>query len=222
MFTPLRAFATVVAATITAGCATMDVSSHVDRSLDFGVYHTYQWEAAKPLPAGDARLEHNPFFQDHLMGAVEKEMAARGLSLARSDSPDLFIQYHAVINPRVEVATNQAQYGYCYSEDCWAGVEEHAYGTIMLDVLDARTHRLIWRAWAQQGVEGVLENPNRLASRIDESVARMFERFPVSRRLKEGHHAAVTTARGVRSNRAGSDGRQLRATEGEFVPGQAR
>ena len=60
------------------GCATMNVSSHVQRGLDVSRYHTYDWGPADALPAGDPRLEQNPFFQDHLRGEVEKAMTLRG------------------------------------------------------------------------------------------------------------------------------------------------
>ena len=35
------------------GCATMNVSSHVQRGLDVSRYHTYDWGPADALPAGD-------------------------------------------------------------------------------------------------------------------------------------------------------------------------
>ena len=40
--------------------------------------HTYDWGPADALPTGDPRLDQNPFFKDHLEGAVEKELATRG------------------------------------------------------------------------------------------------------------------------------------------------
>ena len=62
-----------------AGCATtMTVSSHVDRAVDFAHYRTYDWGPADALPTGDARLDANPFFKDHLQGEVEKQLAAKG------------------------------------------------------------------------------------------------------------------------------------------------
>ena len=60
------------------GCATMSVSSHVERGLDLAQYRTYDWGPADALPTGDPRLDKNPFFQDHVQGAVEKQLAAKG------------------------------------------------------------------------------------------------------------------------------------------------
>jgi Domain of unknown function (DUF4136) len=52
---------------------------------------------------------------------------------------------------------------------------------LVVDIIDQRTDRLIWRGWAQDSVEGVLGNRNRLKRKIDEGVTRMFERLPRAR-----------------------------------------
>jgi hypothetical protein len=51
-------------------------------------------------------------------------------------------------------------------------------GTLVIDVIDARTNRLIWRGWAQGAVKGMLENEDTMARQINQGVARMFEEFP--------------------------------------------
>src|SRR6188472_936791 len=83
-----------------SGCATMTVSSHVQRGLDFSQYRTYDWGPADALPTGDPRLDRNPFFRDHVEGAVEKQLAARGFSRPMSGTADLLLHYHASITQR--------------------------------------------------------------------------------------------------------------------------
>jgi len=60
-------------------------------------------------------------------------------------------------------------------------VIEYEAGTLVVDIIDERTGRLIWRGWAQDSVEGVLGNRDRLRRKIDEGVTRMFARFPHAR-----------------------------------------
>ena len=71
------------------GCATMSVSSHVRGGIDFATYRTYDWGPADALPTGDPRLDQDPYFKDHLMGAVEKQLAARGYVRSSSGTPRL-------------------------------------------------------------------------------------------------------------------------------------
>jgi len=175
----LRVAAVAVCLTIASGCATtMTVSSHVRDGLDITQYHTYDWGPADALPTGDPRLDQDPFFKDHVQGAVEKGLAAKGLRLSDSGTPDLLIHYHASISNRIDVNATEREYGYCQGVDCQSWVVEYEAGTLVLDFVDARTNRLIWRGWAQDSVEDVLGNQDRMARKIDEAVTRMLARFP--------------------------------------------
>jgi len=172
-WTALAAF--TVAST---GCATMTVGSHLERGLDFTVYRSFDWGPTDALPTGDPRLDKDPFFKDHLEGAVEKQLALKGFERAAPGSADLLIHYHASINNRIDVNKMDSRYGYCYGEDCNATVVEYEAGTLVIDVVDARTKKVIWRGWAQDSVEDVLGNQTRMARQIDEAVIRMLESFP--------------------------------------------
>lgn len=176
----LPGFAALISLVAVAGCATaMNVSSHVERGLDFASYRSYDWGPADALPTGDPRLDGNPFFKDHVQGAIEKGLAARGLERSPASAvPDLLIHYHANIRQRMDVNRVDREYGYCYGQDCPVKVFDVESGTLVLDIVDARTNRVIWRGWAQHRVEDMLENPDRMAERIDEAVSRMLQRLP--------------------------------------------
>ena len=156
----------------------MTVSSHVDRGINFARYRTYDWGPADALPTGDPRLDKNPFFKDHVEGAVEKQLAARGLEMSTSGTPDLLIHYHASINQRIDVNRVDRRYGYCYGADCPSNVIEYEAGTLVLDIVDSRTNRVIWRGWAQDTIEGVLDNEDEMARQINEAITRMLARLP--------------------------------------------
>ena len=165
-----------MAAATTAACATtMSVSSHVDRSVNFSSYRTFDWGPADALPTGDARLDANPFFKDHLQGEVEKQMAGRGLTLAHDGAPDLLIHYHANITQRIDVAGVDRDYGY------GGEAREYEAGTIVLDLVDARSQRVVWRGWAQDAVTGMLASDDTMSAKIHEAVTRMLARLPPRR-----------------------------------------
>jgi len=162
--------------TAAAACAPMTVSSHVERGLDLKRYHTFEWGTADAFPVGDPRLEENPFFKDHLEGAVEKQLALRGFEHSATH-PDLLIHYHASITHRLEIDHRDGNANYCASANCDPPVTEFEAGTLILDIVDAGTNRLIWRGWAQHAIGDELENRDHLARRIDEAVTRMLTRF---------------------------------------------
>jgi len=173
-------FATMaVCMMMASGCATsMTVSSHVRDNLDVRQYRTYDWGPADALPTGDPRLDQDPFFKDRVQGAVERQLAAKGMRLSSAGTPDLLIHYHASIANRIDVNRTERAYGYCRGGDCDSWVVEYEAGTLVLDVIDARTNQLIWRGWAQDSVEDALGNRERMAGKIDEAVTRMLARFP--------------------------------------------
>ncbi len=176
----VRLLPLAVASTLLANCApAITVSSHVDRTVDFSRYHSYDWGPADALPTGDARLDQNPDFKDFVQGAVEQQFAKRGLILAGSGSaPDLLIHYHANIAQRFDVNRADRSYGYCRLGDCPTDIVDYEAGTLVIDVMDARTNTLLWRGWAQNNVESMLQDKRKMGRIIDQAVKQMMTRFP--------------------------------------------
>ena len=154
MLRPLKLAAVALAALASTGCASaMNVSSHIERGLDFTQYRTYDWGPADALPTGDPRLDQDVFFKDRVQGAVERGLASKGLQMSTSGTPDLLIHYHAHISQRIDADRVDRRLGYCYGADCQPDLLEYEAGTLVLDVVDTRTNRVIWRGWARDSVE---------------------------------------------------------------------
>jgi hypothetical protein len=161
-----------------AGCATVNVGSYVERGLDFRQYRTYAWGPADALPTGDPRLDRNPFFNDDLQGQIDQGLAARGLVLMPAATPDLQIHYHANVSERLQASHLDQSGGTCSSESCPGGVTEYEAGTIVLDVMDVKTGRLLWRGWAQTDLENLLDDEAKMSRTIQDAVKRMLRELP--------------------------------------------
>jgi hypothetical protein len=160
------------------GCVTMSVASHFDRDVNFSQFRTWDWGPADALPTGDPRLDNNPFFVDHLEGAVEKQMAGRGyIRTAPGMTPDLQIHYHANINQRFEVSGIDRDRGYSSDEP---SVIEYEQGTLVIDIVNTHTNKVVWRGWAQDSVQGMIDNQARMEKQIDEAVTKMMKLLPRS------------------------------------------
>jgi hypothetical protein len=176
-----RVLSLFVCGALIAGCApTITTSAHIDRQVDFTKYRTFEWGPADALPTGDPRLDRDPFFKDYFQGAVQRELTKRGYGLVTSGPPDLLVHYHANVTQRLDVNRVDESYGYCRAGDCPASVTYYDAGTLVVDIMDARTNKLVWRGWAQSNVENILGNPDKLAENIDRAVPRMMERLPRS------------------------------------------
>lgn len=169
--------AAVVALALGA-CATITVGSHAEPTIDLRQFYTYEWGPRDLLPISDARLDQDPTFHDYLQGAIEKELTRHGLERASATRPaDLLIHYHATIATRIDVNRADRERGYCYGDDCSAHVMEYEAGTLVIDIVDTRSNRVIWRGWARDSVDGVLDDQDRLHQKIDLAVRRIFDRF---------------------------------------------
>jgi hypothetical protein len=157
-------------------CATMNVSSHIEQGVDFAQFRTWDFGPADALPTGDPRLDNNPFFKDYLEGAVGKALEARHYAREMAGTPDLLVHYHANISKTFDVNGVDSRYGYC--SDCEPVIVEYEQGTIVLDVVDAHTNRVVWRGWAQDSIDGMIDNQERLRKEVNKAVARMMELFP--------------------------------------------
>jgi hypothetical protein len=160
-----------------AGCAVMSVSSHIERGVNFADYVTYEWGPPDALPVGDPRLDNNAFFRDYVTGAIERELAGRGFRQASGGEPDLLVHYHASVSQKVDVHEADYPYGYCY-ENCEARVVEFEQGTLVVDLVDRRTSKVVWRGWAQDTMTGVIDNQDRLEKQVDEGVTKMMKLLP--------------------------------------------
>jgi hypothetical protein len=176
----MRRFAVLAIAAIamvTIACATRIVSSHVELGTDFTKYRTYDWGPADSLPTGDARLDNNEFFRDYFQGAIEKELATRRLALTSSD-PDLLIHTHTNVSRRLQVETIVRESPWCQGGGCGPEVIESEMGTLMIDVVDAHTKKLIWRAWSRDDLSGVINDQQRLHRAVTDAVVEMMKLFP--------------------------------------------
>lgn len=168
-----RRCAVIAAAALAlAGCATMNVSSYVERGVDLAQYRTYNWAPADDSATGDPRLDNNPFFQERVQAAVERQLASRAFE--KATAPDLLLHVHASVTQDVYISGGERRDGSC--EDCRP--EVYDAGTLVIDFVDARTDRLVWRGWAKGSIDGVVDNQERMEQRIDEAVARILERLP--------------------------------------------
>lgn len=162
------------------GClAPINVSSYAQVEADFTGYRTFAWGDADALPLGDTRLHRNPAFTDHMSGAVQRQLAGRGIELVdAAGQADLLVHYHATVTERLEITRATSGNSSCRTETCSDTLAEFEQCTLVLDVVDARTRQLVWRGWSQHRLDDLLASHDTLARDVDRGVALMLARFP--------------------------------------------
>ena len=166
----------LIAAVATAGCASVQLNSYAARNADFAAYRTYTWAASDRLITGDPRLDNNPFFRHTLQSSVERRLNTKGLEKRETGTADLNVHFHASVSQQLDVGAYDREFGPCDAAECEPFVFDE--GTIVIDLVDARTGNLVWRGWTKERIDGVIDNQDRLEERVEKAVFRIIEQLP--------------------------------------------
>lgn len=194
----LRLLAIVLGTSWICGCASIvATSTDFDLSYDFSGLRRYAWLPEPdrvPLLPGVESAEVRASVQE----AVNKTLTDRGFGQSTSKTADFLIGYHAVMQEPLGVKTMNLRYGYSPGEGWddsrygrgWGYVSgwqpmsapshysrDYDAGSLVLDVADARSRRLVWRSAARAGLSSD-NGPEERDARIREAVHRMLELFP--------------------------------------------
>jgi hypothetical protein len=89
------------------------------------------------------------------------------------------LHVHARVNQRIDTSELDRTPGRCNGDDCRAYVLDE--GTLLIDLVDARTDALVWRGWAERSLDGVVDDQSWMNQVIDKAVAAIFGRLPARR-----------------------------------------
>lgn len=195
------ALAVLVLAALGAGCASesaggrgFDVRRQYDPDADFSRYDTYRFAGGEVLERpGDEPLDRERV-DGALRAAVERVMADRGFERV-TDQPEVLIRYTAGARRKADLQRSPAAAGGpgvgrtswdtpgAWRPAGWAGGaddewwgREYTAGTLILDVYDAATNTLVYRAYCEGEVTSGLsaEEAQRRADRLVEAALRDF------------------------------------------------
>jgi hypothetical protein len=173
MKTTIRLLTVLIALALTPAAArAQKVNADWDRAVSFGTFGTYAWTQGT-VPAGA-----NPLMVQRAQSAVESELSAIGLVKADQD-PDVLVAMHAATKEDVSLQAWRYGPGWRYGGTGQVDVNRVLVGTLVIDLIDARTKKLVWRGTA---TDTVSDNPQKNEKKIHKSVEKMFKKYPTAAR----------------------------------------
>jgi hypothetical protein len=164
---------------LAAGCSSVSVTHDYDTSFDFSTFRSYGWLAAPAPPPANEVVDE--LILGRIRRAVEAELAAKGYTPA-AEAPDFMVAVHCSVKSQVHVSSQPdvgGPYGgYWGATRVYVSTTEE--GTIVVDLLDARSHRQVWRGVATGTVERSA-TPEARDARIAEAVKALLDAFPPKR-----------------------------------------
>lgn len=190
MFT--KPFKNLLAALIVflPACSTVSVTTDYDHSASFGQYRTYIL-----APSSD-KIVLSPSSEHALRDSLRVNLAARNITEVSKDA-DLHVVRHISTTEKLSVhqssdwAYRGVPYGYgrygmwSRAPVTYTDVSQYTEGTLILDFVDTKTQKLVFRGIGT----GTVSDPETNAERIREAVEKIVEKFPLSDSHEHGHHS---------------------------------
>ncbi len=148
------------------------VKTDYDHNVNFGQYKTYSWEKVQTK---------DPLLVDRIKAAVNGALAAKGWTEVPSGGD---VEVFAI-----ETTQNQQTLDTFYNGfgggrrwgfgggfgDATTTVETYKVGTLVVDLFDAKTEKVIWRSSSSDTLS---DKADKNTKNLDKGVEKMFKNFP--------------------------------------------
>ncbi|MFQ5993661.1 MAG: DUF4136 domain-containing protein [Acidiferrobacterales bacterium] len=151
------------------------VSVDFDKSADFEKYKTFSWKDSNE----DLR-DTDPLFHDRIVRGIERRLREGGMTQVAKD-PDAYVTYYTA--EREETAVHTVSMGYGMGSSWFWGsgvagstsqVVKYKVGTLIIDIWDAKTSKLVWRGTASDTVS---EKPAKVEKQIEKALDKLVRRW---------------------------------------------
>jgi hypothetical protein len=164
----------------TVSCSIYDVRYDYDRQTDFAEFKTFGWMQV-PEKAGISSL-----VVQRVKNAVKAELETKGLMMM-SNNPDFLIAEHLGKKDKVQVTDWGYSYGTYGRYGRYSGIRgpgristyQYEEGILILDFVNAKSKKLIWRGAAKAKVQNV-NTPEKSEKIINAAVKKILEKYPPS------------------------------------------
>lgn len=147
--------------------------SKFDPQADFSTYQTYAWrlqEVRFPPADTPADLE--------IIEAVNQRLGREGLHEVRGEgaTPDFYVTYYAVVEDKLEIQGSEYELGSWVTWSDTGGTQVRSYkeGTLVIDIVDAESNKLVWSGW----ISDIAVDVQAMRRKVPKAVRRILEQFP--------------------------------------------
>jgi hypothetical protein len=169
---------------VVAACSGITVSQDYDKDVDFSALKTFNW-MQDPDVIPDDPSEMSPLVATRVRNAIERELGARGISLAEN-APDFLIDYNLKVESKISSSNVGTTIGFGSGGYGYGGgvvvstapdIRQYDEGTLYIDFYRADDARLVWRGISSQVIDKH-DKPEKVTEQINLNVQKILEQFP--------------------------------------------
>jgi len=154
----------------------LTVTNDYDHTANFSRFHTF-----KIVQLEQQYQALSQFNQTRVINAVNAQMLAKGFT--QSENPDMLVNITSIMKNKQEIVANSYGYGGGYRPYAWGGgnmsttvnVQNYTAGSLIIEVANASTKKLLWEGIGNQDIEAPSNNPEQA---INSAVVKIMASFP--------------------------------------------
>jgi hypothetical protein len=160
-----------LAGVLTLACSSVNTAVDYDHTINFSQFHTFQIMEGTRSPVS--------FTQKRIEDGITNALTSKGWQAVTSN-PDVQVFPHVVLSQEKQWnATSMGGFGY----RGWGGMgggmatatqTNIPIGTLIVDMVNPKTHEMIWRGTSQGQVSGTGEDQGT----INDAMQQLFKNFP--------------------------------------------
>ena len=186
-----RSLLLMVLSTVAACAPSPKIGYDFDRSADFRGYHTYAWLSADQEKTGDRRADSTTVDM-RIRIAVGTQLRLKGYQALPEGKPDFYVAYHIGLkdsSPSISTqyySDGMAGHAFAHSADTRSAgkstptnneTPSYLTGSLLIDIVDAASQKLVWRGTAAGEVDPGLTSQQR-DERTKAIVQGILSQFP--------------------------------------------
>ncbi|MET0356776.1 MAG: DUF4136 domain-containing protein [Cellvibrio sp.] len=171
-----------------SACATKPyVVTDYEQSYNFAALKTFSLKSEKRDTKENILI--SPFTFSHIHSVVNSELSKRYQAAAENTPADFLVTYHVVLEEKLDPSTYDELYGFGY----WGrgyrypspffyhpplgGVRVYNQGSLIIDMVDAKTQQPIWRGVSEKRLSRSL-TPQKQREILTSAVLEVLAQFP--------------------------------------------
>lgn len=188
----IQIFAVLCVGSLT-GCSTpkMKITADHYAPADFASYKSYDWIPFPDKEKADPRLNYD-FLGQAIPAAADTELQKKGYVKLTTGQPDFRVGWYVAVDQGADVQHVDNFYGYTAGAGwgygpqggwTYAGglsssyVRQYAVGTLVLDIVDGKSNKLVWRGAAHAQINPKASREQK-EERINAAIQKILEQFP--------------------------------------------
>ncbi len=169
--------------------AGIKIKTQEDKTFNFAGLKTYAWKLEgasqiKILQNTDENPEQiRAILEPVVVAAVDQELAKKGFTKVTSGTPDLYVDYYALMGPKIS-SQYQGQFVGAIPE--WglpdfvmsaSSYKAYEQGSLIIDVISAKQQQIVWRAIGEAEMDRQRSQAKRVQI-VSDAIVAMLKKFP--------------------------------------------